>query len=192
MKKSVQTVVGLAVLTAIVVVLQLFAGVVKFGVFQISLVLIPIVVGAALYGCLGGAWLGLVFGAVVLLNGDATLFYGFNMPGTIITVLVKGACAGLVAGLVYGALKKVNETLACFVAAIVAPIVNTGIFVLGCCIFFFNDLAGWGAEYGFTSAWKTIFIGMIGVNFFIELAVNTVFASTIARLIKLAKKEKIA
>jgi len=192
MKKSVQTVVGLAVLTAIVIVLQMFAGAVKFGTFQISLVLIPIVVGAALYGCLGGAWLGLVFGAVVLLNGDAAAFLAIDAPGTIITVLLKGMGAGLVSGLVYSALKKVNETLACFVAAIVAPIVNTGIFIIGCRLFFFDTLTTWGQGSGFGSTWKFIIIGMIGVNFLIELAVNTVFASTIARLIKLAKKEKIA
>ena len=67
-----KTLVGLGLLTAIVVVLQLVGSFIKFGTFSISLVLMPIVVGAALYGVGAGAWLGFVFGVVVLLSGDAS------------------------------------------------------------------------------------------------------------------------
>ena len=61
--------VGMAALTAIVIILQFVGSSIRFGVFSISLVLIPIVVGAALFGAAGGAWLGFVFGVVVLLSG---------------------------------------------------------------------------------------------------------------------------
>ena len=71
---STRTLTGLALFTAIVVVLQFLGAFVRFGPFSISLVLIPIVVGAALYGPLAGAWLGVVFGLVVLLSGDAAPF----------------------------------------------------------------------------------------------------------------------
>ena len=53
---------GVAIFTAIVVVLQLLGSFVRFGPFSVSLVLIPIVVGAAMYGAGAGAWLGFVFG----------------------------------------------------------------------------------------------------------------------------------
>ena len=66
--------VGVALFTAIVVVLQLLGGGIKFGVFSISLVLVPIVVGAAVYGWKAGAFLGFVFGAAVLFSGDAADF----------------------------------------------------------------------------------------------------------------------
>ena len=58
---------GLALFTAIVVVLQLLGSFIKFGPFAVSLVLIPIVVGAAVYGVSAGAWLGFVFGVVVTI-----------------------------------------------------------------------------------------------------------------------------
>lgn len=45
--KKIKKMVGLAIFTAIVVVLQLLGSFIKVGSFSISLVLIPIVVGAA-------------------------------------------------------------------------------------------------------------------------------------------------
>ena len=74
-KQQTQKLVLGAVLTALVVVLQLLGTFVRFGPFAISLVLIPIVIGAATCGYKIGAWLGFVFGVVVLLSGDATAFF---------------------------------------------------------------------------------------------------------------------
>jgi len=66
-----QKIVGLGLFTAIVIVLQLMGSFIRFGTFSISLVLVPVVIGAALYGAGAGAWLGFVFGVVVLLSGGA-------------------------------------------------------------------------------------------------------------------------
>ena len=107
-----QKIVGLGLFTAIVIVLQLMGSFIRFGTFSISLVLVPVVIGAALYGAGAGAWLGFVFGVVVLLSGDAAAFLGVNALGTILTVLVKGTLAGLLSGLVYKALENKNRTLA--------------------------------------------------------------------------------
>ena len=84
-----QKIVGLGLFTAIVVVLQLLGSFIKFGTFSVSLVLVPVVIGAALYGATAGAWLGFVFGVVVLLSGDAAAFLGVNALGTVLTVLVR-------------------------------------------------------------------------------------------------------
>ena len=64
----------LAILTAIVIILQILGAFIRFGPFSISLVLMPIAVGAALLGAYAGVWLGLVFGFVVLASGDANAF----------------------------------------------------------------------------------------------------------------------
>ena len=45
-----QKIVGLGLFTAIVIVLQLMGSFIRFGTFSISLVLVPVVIGAALYG----------------------------------------------------------------------------------------------------------------------------------------------
>ena len=85
------------ILTAIVIVLQFIGSSIKFGTFSISLILIPVVLGAALCGPIVSAWLGFVFGVVVLLSGDASLFLAISVPGTIVTVLLKGTLCGLFA-----------------------------------------------------------------------------------------------
>ena len=101
---STSTIVGIGLLTAIVVVLQFISMWLRFSAFSITLTLVPIVVGAALYGKWAGAWLGFAFGIAVLLTGDANAFLAISVPGTIITVLLKGALSGLCSGLVYRAL----------------------------------------------------------------------------------------
>ena len=62
-----QKLVTLAIFTALIIVLQLTANVAKIGPVSITLSLVPIVVGAALYGTGAGAYLGGVFGLVVLM-----------------------------------------------------------------------------------------------------------------------------
>lgn len=180
---------GLALLTAIVVILQFLGAFIRFGPFSISLVLIPIVVGAALYGVLAGAWLGFVFGLVVLLSGDAAAFLVISPIGTILVVLLKGALAGLCAGAVYKALSERNETVAVIVAAIVAPVVNTGIFLLGCLVFFLPTVTEWGQAMGFESVGKYMILGLVGGNFLFELLFNVILSPVIVRLIRLGKKE---
>ncbi len=176
------------VLTAIVIVLQMVGASIKFGAFSISLILIPVVLGAALCGPVVSAWLGLVFGAVVLLSGDAAAFLAISVPGTVITVLLKGVLCGLFAGLVFNALKKKNITLATIIAAIVAPVTNTGIFLLGCRIFFFDAVKEWGVGAGFVSVTKYMLVGFVGLNFLFELLTNIVLCPIVVRIINAAGK----
>ena len=178
-----------SLLTAIVVVLQVIANFVQPvpGV-SLTFVLVPVVIGAALLGPWVGAWLGFVFGVVVLVSGGATVFLEINPFGTILTVLVKGACAGLCAGLVYRLLEKVNPYLAVFAAAIVCPTVNTGLFFVGCVLFFWETVQGWGAAAGFKNTFTYMILGLVGVNFIVEMAVNVVLSPVIMRLIALGKR----
>lgn len=180
--------VGIGLLTAIVIVLQMIALGMRFGMFSITFVLVPIVVGAALYGWKAGAWLGFVFGVVVVIT-DAAAFLAINIPGTIAVCLIKGAVAGLVAGLIYKALSKKNDTLAVMVAAVATPVVNTGIFLLGCTVFFLDTITAWAAGAGFESVGTYMIVGLVGINFLIELAINLVLNPVIVRLIRIGKKE---
>ena len=179
---------GMAIFTAIVVVLQFMGAFIRFGPFSISLVLIPIVVGAAMYGVGAGAWLGFMFGAAVLMSGDAAAFMVVHAPGTIITVLLKGTLAGLAAGVVFKLLEKFNTYAAVIASAVVCPVVNTGIFLLGCKLFFMETIASWASGAGFENAGTYMIVGLVGLNFVVEMAINIVMAPVILRLIKLGKK----
>lgn len=184
---KVQRLTLLGLMTALVVVLQLLGSFIRLGTFSISLVLIPIVVGAALLGPLEGGWLGLVFGAVVLISGDAAGFLAISIPGTVITVLVKGIAAGLVAGLVYRLIEKKNRWAAILTAAIVCPVVNTGVFFAGCYLFFFDALSVSAADEG-KSVFLYIILVLIGGNFLFELLFNLLLSPAVLRLTELGEK----
>lgn len=187
-KKQTENLVLGAILTAIVVVLQILGGFIKFGPFSVSLVLIPIVIGAAKCGVKIGTWLGLVFGTVVLLNGGATAFFAVNVFGTVLTVLLKGAACGFAAGLTYKLLAKYNKYAAVIAAAVVCPLVNTGVFLIGCLLFFLDTIKVWGANLGFTNTVSYVFLSMVGGNFLFELASNMILSPVILRILNFKEK----
>ena len=179
-----------AILTALVIILQFMGSFIKFGPFSVSLVLIPIVIAAATCTKGIGAWLGLVFGLVVLISGDAALFLAVNVPGTILTVLLKGAGCGFMAALCYSLIEKYNRYVAVIAAAIVCPVVNTGIFLLGCLVFFMDTVSGWAQAAGLGGGVAHYMIfGLVGANFLFELAVNILLCPIVVRILSIFKKK---
>lgn len=189
-----QRMVTLAVLAALVVVLAV-AGAIPVGAFTITLTLVPIVIGAILYGWQGGALLGAIFGMIVsiqVVTGAAGLFstamLEYNAFVTIITCVVKGAAAGLLAGLFFGWFSKVNYYLGVVLAAVIAPIANTGIFSVVCLTVFRSlvvNALGTSAGSGLLMAFIA---GFIGVNFVLELSINVILAPVIMRIVKIVRK----
>ena len=178
----------LALLSAIVAVLAYFGGFIKIGgLASISLTLIPVVVGATLCGPLAGAWLGGVAGAIFFATPDAAFWFGLSIPGTIITVMIKGILAGLCAGLVYKLLERFNRYVAVVVSAVVCPVVNTGIFLLGSLIFFMDTVKA-GATTEGVSIGAYLIIFFVGLNFVFELIANLALSPAMVRILDIAKK----
>ena len=187
-KTMTKTLVIGAILTALVVILQCMGQFIRLGMFSISLVLIPIVIGAATCGTKISSWLGAVFGVVVLFT-DAGAFLAISIPGTIVTVLAKGIACGWAAGTVFRLLEKKNRYLATMAAAVVCPLVNTGVFLLGCVLFFMDTIAAWGAAMGYASTLEYAFLGLVGGNFLVEMASNIVLSPVILRVLNVVKKQ---
>ena len=185
----------LAVLLALVIVLQIWGGYIKIGPVNFTFTLVPIVLGAIMIGPLAGAFLGFAFGVVALVNGivgnDVFTYYLFAQQPvfTAALCLVKGAAAGLVSGYLYRLLRKKHEYLAVFVASVSAPIVNTGLFVLGG-LMMSGTIAGFlsSANNGSSVAYFLI-ITCAGINFLVELAINLVFAPALYRVSNLFMKK---
>ena len=189
MKASAKTqrLTGLALMTGIIIVLQIVASFIKFGPFTITLALAPIIIGAALYGAGAGAYLGGVFGLVVFIACVA----GWDMGGnilftarplvTLILCVVKGALAGLAAGAVYRALAQRSPMAGSILAGIVCPVVNTGIFCLGLAGFYYDTLVAWA---GGTALVYYVITVLVGLNFLLEMAINLVLSSVIVRVVK--------
>ena len=178
----------LALLSAIVAVLAYYGGFIRIGgLASISLTLIPVVVGATLCGPLAGAWLGAVAGVMFFATPDAMFWLGLSIPGTIITVMVKGILSGLAAGLVYQLLNKRNRRLAVIASAVICPVVNTGIFLLGCLTFFMDTVNSWAAAEGLpVGAYLITFF--VGLNFVFELITNIIVSPAMVRILNVAEK----
>lgn len=181
----IRTLTGTAMLTAIIIVLQLIGSYIKFGQFSISLVLIPIVLGAALFGVASGTWLGLAFGIVVLISGDAALFMTINPIGTVITVLLKGVLAGAASAAAYRLVEKKSRFAAVLLASFVCPVVNTGVFLLGCLVFFMDAIRDWAGD---GNVLVYMIVSFVGINFVIELVINLVLNPAMVRLIEIGRR----
>lgn len=182
---------GIALLMALVVVMQFVGGIIPpIGGFTISLVLIPIVLGAAVFGPGAGALLGATFGAVVYINcitgadpGGAMVFQA-NPILCFLVVMGKGMLAGFFSGAVYKLLKNKNPYIAMLLAAVVCPVVNTGIFVACMLLFFIDVLAAWA---GGADVVGYILTGLILANFVPELIINVAFSPAGQRIIHVTR-----
>ena len=180
MNKKIKRMAGISLLMAMVVVMQFIGGMIPpVGGFSISLVLIPIVLGAAIYGAKAGAILGGTFSVIVIINcitgadvGGAMVFQA-NPILCILVVMAKGILAGFVSGLTYHAVKGFNSFFAMILAAIAAPVVNTGVFVICMYLFFIDVLSAWA---GGGDVLGYILTGLILANFVPELIINIVFS----------------
>lgn len=178
-----------AIMTALVIVFQWIGGVTTFfGPFSTAVGLIPIVLGACLCGPVIGAWLGFVFGMVVLISGGAALFFAFNVPGTIITVLAKGIACGLAAGLIYKLALRLNRFVATLFAAIICPVVNTAVFLLGCFVFFMDSADAIAGTLQLEVSGMALFWALAMGNFLVEVLSNAVLSPVIVRVLAFAKK----
>ncbi len=192
-KTNVYRLTGLGILTAIIIVLQIFTTFIHFGPFSITLALIPIVVGAAMYGKGAGAYLGAVFSVVVVImcitGGDPGGFmvWSANPFMCVVMCMLKGTAAGFFAGLMYQLIAPKNQLLGVIIAALVSPIANTGIFIIGMLLFFRETLAGWA---GGSDLLTYIIMGLTGVNFLIELGVNMVLSPIVVKIIEAVNKTK--
>jgi len=182
----------MAILLALVIALQSISSI---GVVTLCLCLVPITLGSIVLDWKCGGILGFVFGLVAIFWGivgkDVFTLYLFQASPimTILICVVKGTLAGMVPAFIYNALKKYNKLAASIVAAISAPVVNTGIFALGC-IIIKNDVISVAGKLGIETAnfMMLLFGVLITANFFIELLINVVFAPSLYKVADVVTK----
>ena len=125
----------------------------------------------------------------VFTSGD--VFYVFLMTNnafaTALICILKTAAAGFLAGLVYNMITRVGKAsraktyIGSLAASVVCPVVNTGLFVLGMLLFFGSALTA-DATFGSMASGNLVsfvLVGLVGVNFFFELALNVIICPLI-------------
>jgi len=184
---SVVRLTSLALLAALVVVLQTVASGIRIGPVPISLTLVPIVVGAILFGP-GARRLPVRPAPPAGITGadEFTNVLWVASPFWLVVVCVgKAVLCGLCAGLVAKALRH-RQTISCILAALTAPVVNTGVFAIGMLTVFKPVLQDYA---GGTNIVYFLFVAFIGVNFLVEFAVNAAMSAAIARIVQVVQKQ---
>lgn len=173
----------LAALLAIVAFLPI-----RIGVVEITLSMIPVAIGASLYGIYGGTLLGTVFGIISFLQClgyspfGATLL-SISLPLTMLMCIPTRTAAGFIAGLVSALLKKHNHKTASVIAAsVLAPICNTVFFTGVMLLSFWNTdyIQGLAAALG-TKVPFLFAAAFIGINGLIEIIVGIAVAIPAAK-----------
>lgn len=190
---KIKRMVSIALLMAMVFVMQAIGSIIPpFIGFPISLVLIPVVLGAALLGPAAGGILGATFGIIVYINcitgsdpGGAMVFQADPVL-CFLVVMGKGILAGVASGWVYRLLRNRNPYVAMVCAAIVCPVVNTGVFIACMLLFFIEVLKTWasGADVA-----GYILSGLVLVNFVPELIINILFSPASVQIVHVADRK---
>lgn len=203
-KKNTLKLVQLGLLSGLIILLQLYLNIPLPGGLTLCMVMVPIVVGASVFGPAGGALLGGVFGAVVsaLVVGNqagplSAAMWAFNPVMTIVVCMFKGIAAGLVAGLIVRIFRNSKKPfVGILLAAGAAPIVNTGIFLLGILTIFKDAVMSWavkspvdgGAGYVGNNIFYVAIVVCVGLNFVVELAANLILSPAISSIVNAVKK----
>lgn len=193
--RRIRKLVVMAMLTALVIVLQLIS-IIPTPIVGVTFALTPIVIGAILYGEWAGALLGAVMGIevfIMVVTGQAgslsTAMFQLNPVVTFLVCVLKTAIAGFLSGWLYSLLEKTGKkTLAAIVSALVCPVVNTGLFLSALLTVFY----GVADEFAEGSMVHFVFIGILGVNFILEFVINSVASPAIARIVQVVRKNKMA
>lgn len=172
------------ILSALVIVLS-FIRIPVLSVTTVKLILPVVVIGAALSGPILAVWLAFVSELITFFSGEAAMFIEWNAFGTFATLVVKGVSYALAAGFVYKLMSKKHPSGAVFCSAMVAPIVNTAVFLIGCRLFIWPSLVAMAGANGVGMG--MLLFGMAGMNFIIEFVLNVILCPSILRIIDIAK-----
>ena len=199
-QKTLRTV-QLALLVALVVALQMVSALIPpiGGMVSITLTLIPVVVGGILLGKKSGAILGFTFGLIVMINCMVALDPGGNILWnanpffTALICFVKGIAAGFFPAwfyeLICGREENAGEgkkLVATIVAALSAPVINTGLFVCGMFLLFKDTLYVWAGD---TNIITYVILVLAGLNFLVEFLINIILSPAILRITAVVGKK---
>ncbi len=182
-----------AVLTALTVLLQFIGGYLKIGPVNLNFTLIPLVLCGMILGVWYSVGLGAIIGLVFLIQGiagiDPFTGYLFNASPVLLTLVcvLKTTIAGGAGALLYKVISAKNKYVATFVSAGIVPIVNTGVFILGMLLLktpLYAFLTSAGLTVEGLNPFYVILVIVVTWNFFIELAINLIFAPAIYTVIK--------
>lgn len=173
--QKVRKMVLFAILAAILIVMSITPlGYLKIGILEISFLTIPVTIGAVLMGPAVGAALGFVFGLTSFIqcfgmSAFGAMLLGINPVYTFILCIIPRVLTGLLVGLIFKSIEKVDKTkiISYAVASLSGAILNTVLFMITLLLCFYNTdyIQGIVTTMGATNVWSfcVVFVGLNGV-----------------------------
>ena len=190
--------VELAMMIAIILLMSFTPlGYIRTPGLSVTLLTIPVAVGAIILGPKGGAVCGLAFGATsfyMALTGSsafAAMLLSISPVGTFITCIVARGLEGWLTGLIFAALYKKASTkkISYYIASLACPLLNTLFFMGFLCIFFYNTEYIQGIASGLGVGNPILFVAaFVGIQGLIEAGICFVIGSIVSRALFSALK----
>lgn len=188
------------VLAAFLIVMALTPfGYLRIGVISMSLLMIPVAVGASVCGVWTAVLLGLLFGVTSFAGGFGidsfcTFICSLSVFRALILCLLPRVLAGLFTGLVGQRMKRLG-LCSYAVTGFCAAVFNSVLYFATMTACFWNDsafLAEVAAHGISTASLYTFFTGMIGFNFLFEAVAGALMTFLVGWLMKRAGMITIA
>lgn len=205
-QKKTRSLVQIALFAALIIVLQLIGTLlIRVGAVAPALAPIPLIIGSIIFGFKGSAILGFVFGLITFICGITGFdvftnhMFMYKPIETIIICFTKAILAGLVSLIVYKLCIKLfsgNLFPSVLIASVAAPIVNTGVYLLGMASFFKDVTMPDGTAYFAFSESDTFMVVIAGmfmmviINFILEVIVTPICTSLITSILSKSKQFK--
>lgn len=183
--------VQMALLTAIILLLAFTPiGFIKLPAgLSITIIGVPVIIGAITLGPAGGAVLGAVFGLSSFaqafgLERFGTILFSINPIGTFVTCMIPRVLMGWLTGLIFQALKRIDRTrfISYLITSLAGSLLNTVLFMTSLMIFFYNNADFQNLIKGLNAANVFILaVLMVGVNAIAEVIVCGILGTAIAK-----------
>ena len=189
--------VQIAMLTAIILIPAFTPlGYIRTGGLEITLIVIPVAVGAVILGPVGGMILGAVFGITSFIqcfgmSPFGAMLLSISPVKTFITCVVTRTLMGFLTGLIYRGMRTIshNRSLNTIIANLCCPFMNTLFFMTCIVVFFYNTEYIQGIVSALGAANPLLFVlAFVGINGLVEALLCLVVGSAITRALMVAVK----
>ena len=201
MKEKINTkyMVELALVMAIIILMAMTPlGYIRTPLLQITLLTVPVAVGAIILGPRAGAICGATFGctsiytALTAPSAMSAAMLEVNVFGAFFTMLVPRILEGWLCGLIFLALYKIKPTrrISYYVASLSCPLLNTVLFMGSLVLFFYKSdyIQGLTESLGVHNPVAFV-IAAVGAQGLLEAIICFVVASLVTRALSIALKK---
>jgi uncharacterized membrane protein len=168
-------------------------GYIKAGAIDMTIMLVPVIIGAISLGAGAGAVLGGIFGfTVILLPTTQSFFMPMDAVGTVVLcVYVRGIMLGFISGIIFKWLNKLDKqrVWSFEITGMLTALLNTFLFVAGALVIYGNnpDFLSFLHDLGFATYSKTKILtalfAIVGIQAIIEAAICALIAGVAAKAV---------